>query len=159
MESLESLQTFSELSMALVGFAGIVTAIKGIGKNLPGLRRIQMSMLYGLGVAGIVFAILPQVLCSADLESQIVWRISSAALLITMSVVIAFRFIQIKKAGASIFDVGYAFQIPSNLQWCALAANIYLAVSWLYLFALLCMLTNGLVFFGKLLRPEEKALP
>ena len=47
MESLESLQTFSELSMALVGFAGIVTAIKGVGKTLPGLRRIQMRMLYG----------------------------------------------------------------------------------------------------------------
>jgi len=144
--------------MALVGFAGIVTAIKGMGKTLPGMRRIQMSMLYGLGVSGIVFAILPQVLCAAHLDSQVVWRFSSAALLVTLSVVFAVRFSQLRRAGASIFDVGYAFHIPANLQLLALAANVYLASSWLYLFALLCMLFNGLMFFGKLLRPAETAL-
>lgn len=144
--------------MALVGFAGIVTAIKGIGQTLSGVRRIQMSMLFGLGMAGIVFAVLPQMLFSAQLDGQTIWRVSSAALLLTMSVVITIRFRQIKRAGASIFDVGYAFHIPSNLQWWALAANVYVAALWLYLFALLCMLINGLFLFAILLRHENSDL-
>ena len=56
MESIDNLQTLSELSIALVGFAGIVVAIKATGQAPSGLRQIQMSMLFGLGLAGILFA-------------------------------------------------------------------------------------------------------
>jgi hypothetical protein len=154
-ESIDSLQTLSELSMALVGFAGIVTAIKGVGQTLSGIRQIQMSMLFGLGMAGIVFAVLPQMLYSAQVEGQTIWRDSSAALLLTISVVLVIRIHQIKKANASIFDVGYTFHIPFNLQLCAAAANVYVASMPLYLFSLLCMLINGLFLFAILLRPEN----
>lgn len=156
MGSLDSLQTFSELSIALVGFAGIVTAIKGMEGSLSGLRKIQMSMLFGLGMGGIVFAVFPQMLLSAQLDDQKIWRYSSAALLFTMGVIIIVRFQQMKKASTSVLEVGYAFYIFFVLQFCAAAANIYLAAMWLYLFLLLSMLINGLVLFAVLLRSEKQ---
>ena len=158
MESIDNLQTFSELYIALIGFSGIVTAIKSASQAPSRVRRIKMTGLFGIGLVGIVVAIVPQVLFSAHLEEQTIWRYVSAVYLLILSVILTIRMRQLKNSGASVFALGSLVLVPVTLMWLSLAANIFMATAWLYMLALLCHLTTGLILFGTLLLPEDTDL-
>ena len=158
MESIDNLQTFSELYIALIGFTGIVTAIKFASQAPSLVRRIQMTGLFGIGLVGIVLAILPQVLFSAHLEEQSIWRYLSVVFLLILSVVLTARMLQLINSGASVLAAGYVVLVPVTLMWLSLAANIFVATAWLYMLALLCHLTAGLILFGTLLLTEDTDL-
>ncbi|MFT5483428.1 MAG: hypothetical protein ACI9GW_002085 [Halieaceae bacterium] len=152
---MDNLQTFSELSIALIGFAGIVSAIKTEEAATSRLRRIQMTGVFSIGLVGIIFALLPQVLFAADLEEQTVWRASSAALLVTNLLSAAIRWKNLSKTDKDALKSGFVVNVPINLVWISAAANAVLGAPWLYLLTLSCLLTAGMILFGTLLYIQQ----
>lgn len=152
---MDNLQTLSELSIALVGFAGIVSAIKMDDEAKSRLRRIQMTGVFSMGLVGIIFALLPQVLSAANLEEQTNWRVASAALFLTNLLSAAIRWKKLQRNDSDVLKSGFIVHVPINLVWISAAANVVVGTEWLYLFTLSCLLTAGMILFGTLLFPQQ----
>lgn len=154
-QTMDNLQTLSELSIALIGFAGIVSAIKTDEAALR-LRRIQMTGVFSIGLVGIIYALLPQVLFAADFEEATIWRLSSAALLVTNLLSAVIRWKNLSKTDKGSLKSGFIVHVPINLVWISAGVNAVLGTAWLYLFTLSCLLTAGMILFGTLLYLQQQ---
>ncbi len=152
MTLLDSMGTLAQLSIAVVGFTGVVIALRS-GSAEP-LRATVMNMLFGFGFAGVVWALLPPVLLGMGIDERLVWRALSVAFAVTMILLGTVRRKQARRLGASWDQIGVTVPILSACQFCTLAVNAYFASPALFLAALLSNLAIGLVLFWRLLEPE-----
>ena len=75
----ELLQTLAELSITLVGFTGIVAVLGRRGEGeWSRIERAQLESLLSAGFCGVVFALAPLVVASAELEEPTIWRAGNA---------------------------------------------------------------------------------
>lgn len=80
MEGSEYLYTVAEVSVAFVGFASIVLAVRHRSGTLVGLDRILISWLIERGLAVLAFALLPLLLHHFEIPTHRTLRISSGLL-------------------------------------------------------------------------------
>ena len=73
----ETLATIAEISVAVIGFVAIVSALKGEQKQ-TGIERVLMINVLAEPIAVVMFALLPLVLETLSLEGHIALRISIA---------------------------------------------------------------------------------
>ncbi len=156
MTVLDSMGTLAELSITVVGFTGVVIALR-TGSREP-LREAVMSMLFGFGFSGVVWAMLPQVLLGAGIDQTLVWRGLSAAFAATMMSLAVLRRSQARRLGASWNQIGAIVPILSACQFCVLGLNIFLGSASLFLTALLSNLSIGVLLFWRLIQPSDGPL-
>jgi hypothetical protein len=156
MTLLDSMGTLAELSITVVGFTGVVIALR-TGSAEP-LRATVMNMLFGFGFAGVVWAMLPPILLGAGVDERLVWRALSMAFVATMIVMGTIRRRQARHLGASWDQIGVTVPILSACQFCILGLDIYSASPSLFLAALLSNLSIGLVLFWQLIAPGDGLL-
>jgi hypothetical protein len=153
MNPVEFLQAFSELSIAIIGFSGIVLAVQHITDNQNPFKDIAMSMLVGFGSACLLGSLIPQVLLAADLDKPLVWRIMSVLALLANSGGSIVRTRQSKKVGKGFYEeIGRGFSILMIFVAIASAANLYFAVFWIFMMILVLYLLAGVLLFSKLIR-------
>jgi len=70
--SVNFLQSYSEVAIAIIGFSGVVVALKG--RDASELQKITLSMLILFGSAALVLGILPQILIEAGVSETRVWQ-------------------------------------------------------------------------------------
>jgi len=82
----ESLHLIVEASLALAGFAGVVTALTRRGaRELPALHRLSLMNLLATSFGALFLSLAALVLLAAGAGEPIVWRIvSGAGLLVTL---------------------------------------------------------------------------
>ena len=80
MESSEYLYTVAEVAVALVGFAGIVIALRHRQSGLSGRDRSLVTDMVERGLAALFFALLPLLLVFLGLGSASVWPYCSGLL-------------------------------------------------------------------------------
>lgn len=156
MTLLDSMGTLAELSISVVGFTGVVIALRS--RAPQPLRTAVMSMLFGFGLSGVIWAMLPAMLLGSGLDEAFVWRLLSSAFALTMIVLVAIRRIQARKAAASWAQIGLTVPVLSLCQLGVLTSNVYFASPALYQVALLSNLSIGLVLFWILIEPGGRPL-
>lgn len=78
MEGTDQLLIITEVSVALAGFAGVVSAYQY--KNGNNIRRgdaLGISMMVNIGLVDAVFSVLPLILFGLGLRESVTWKISS----------------------------------------------------------------------------------
>ena len=94
MDSLEpsdALLTISELSIAIVGFAGIVTVLQPAETRQLAQNRFRLRSMVEFALASLVYSLLPLVLLYSQVPNELSWSIASAALIIGLSGYIIYR--------------------------------------------------------------------
>jgi hypothetical protein len=156
MTLLDSMGTLAELSITVVGFTGVVIALRS--GSLEPLRATVMNMLFGFGFAGVVWAMLPTILLGGGIDETLVWRALSVAFAATMIVLGTIRRRQARRLGAAWDQIGVTVPILSGCQLCILGLNTYFASPSLFLAALLSNLSIGLLLFWRLITPGDGSL-
>ena len=80
---METLETFAELSIGLIGFAGVVSAL-GRSKLNVRVRSFRVNSLLKYSATVLFASIFPIVLGSYDLDLERVWFISTVMLAVTI---------------------------------------------------------------------------
>ena len=74
----DSLHLIVEASLALAGFAGVVTALRSRGEGqLHVLHRLSLTNLLSTSLVSLFLSLVALVLLAADVAEATVWRISS----------------------------------------------------------------------------------
>ncbi len=85
MEPSDALLTISELSIAIVGFAGIVTVLQPAETRQLAQNRFRLRVMVEFALASLVYSLLPLVLLYGQGSNERSWSIASAALVIGLS--------------------------------------------------------------------------
>jgi hypothetical protein len=153
MNPVEFLQAFSELSIALIGFSGIVLAVQRITDNRNPFKDIAMGMLVGFGSVCLLGSLIPQVLLAASLDQELTWRIMSALTLVAGIAGAVIRTRQSQEVGKDFSkEIGWSFRLLMPLVGIVALANLYFAEFWIYMLILICYLLVGVLLFSKLIQ-------
>ena len=134
MGDIEFLSTISELSVALAGFAGLVTVLSerlGERSRERGAHMLSTMLLYSLTAAG--FSLVPQLFFRAGVDELSSWRICSVAFFATWLIFFLRAF-----PPASRFVSGFPFR-----QKLLAYAGIFISVV-----GLIVLLLNAVGLFG-----------
>lgn len=146
-----------DIAIGVAGFAGIVAAVRQ--RHLAHWSKEQLillQILFTATAASIVYALLPSFLTETGLSSELVWKVSSGALMVWIVGAIGFRLRQSRAHSL-------AMTIPRHVMILgafAFAFQIYniagVGQSWPYLFGILILLINGFsVFLVLVLKPLD----
>jgi len=80
MQDLSVLDVFAEVSIGLLGFAGVVSAL-GWSRLPPSTKTFRVLALLLYGVASLAGSLFPLILSRFNLEIDSVWMVSAASLL------------------------------------------------------------------------------
>ena len=79
----ETLLTIAEIAIAVIGFAGIVSAVRPRGtEHVDLMHRLRLRIMIEMSAYVMVFAFLPLIL-TADLPPETVWQIGSVGIAVT----------------------------------------------------------------------------
>ena len=149
MSSIDFLQTYSEIAIAIIGFSGVVVALKG--SDVSEVQKITLSMLILFGSAALVLGVLPQIFLEAGVPQSKTWQGMSLLMVISMSGAGYARSRQAKARGTEIAHLGGAGFAPIMFISIALAAiNSYFGFFWLYMGNLLLYLLASIAIFRNL---------
>ena len=149
MLSQDFLQTYSEIAIAIVGFSGVVVALKGSAASEK--QKITLSMLILFGAVALVMGILPLIILEAGVDTNYIWRGLSAFIVLSQVVAGNIRRIQAKKLGTELSNLGGAGFIPiMYTSIIVAAANTYFGLFWLYMANLLLVLLAAIAIFRNL---------
>ncbi len=84
LEPSDALLTISELSIAIVGFAGIVTVLQPAETRQLAQNRFRLRVMVEFALASLVFSLLPLALLYGQGSNERNWSIASAALIIAL---------------------------------------------------------------------------
>ena len=157
MNHLDTLEVFAELAIAVVGFSGIVAALKFTKLATSTFARIQLSVLLGYGAGGVVWALLPLILLRSEFDELSIWRYSSLVFLVMMIGFAIQRITMSKKEAGGIDFAGRLFPVLAVAQMSILAANIYFANGTIFSLALLSNLCIGVLLFWRLIRVDSSS--
>jgi hypothetical protein len=149
MNSVDFLQTYSEIAIAIIGFSGVVVALKG--RTASDGEKITLSMLILFGSAALILGVLPQILLEAGVPGTIAWQCMSLLMVVSQSGAGFARSRQAKAKGTELSALGGVGFAPIMLSSIALAAiNSYFGLFWLYMGNLLLYLLASIAIFRKL---------
>ena len=80
MQNLDVLEIFAEVSIGLVGFAGVVSAL-GWSRLHPRIKSFRVQALLLYGIAALAGSLFPLILSRFDLGAHVLWVYSASSLL------------------------------------------------------------------------------
>lgn len=90
MNPVETLLTIAEISIAVIGFAGIVSALRPRSSVLAdAMHRLRMRIMLETAAYVLVIAFFPLLLMGLDLDEHEVWALGSGLLAITAPIQVA----------------------------------------------------------------------
>lgn len=125
----ETLLTIAEISIAVIGFAGIVSALRPRSSpHADAMHRLRMRIMIETSAYVVVFAFFPLLLAGLDLPKDVVWGAGSALLAATAPIQVSSIYVRQRSLFGSallretlLFDastIGLAVLVE-----CALIAN------------------------------------
>lgn len=125
----ETLLTIAEISIAVIGFAGIVSALRPRSSpHADAMHRLRMRIMIETSAYVVVFAFFPLLLAGLDLPKDVVWGAGSALLAATAPIQVSSIYVRQRSLFGSallretlLFDastIGLAVLVE-----CALVAN------------------------------------
>ena len=152
MDAVAFLQSYSEIAIAVVGFSGIVIALRS-KERTEDRQDISMTMLIGFGSISIAFGFVPQILLGAELSEILVWRIMSAAVVCSQLLGGVKRYRQTSAVDTNITGVAGPIFIPLMMvSMVAAVSNLYFGVFWIFSINLLIFLLAGIGIFTYILK-------
>lgn len=149
MSSIDFLQTYTEIAVAIIGFSGVVVALRG--KQVNEEQRITLSMLILFGTFALAMGILPQILIEAGVSEICLWKGLSALFVVLQVAGGIARNLQAKSRGTVLSKLGGIGFVPIMLAAIGVAAfNIYFGLFWLYMFNLFLYLLASIAIFRNL---------
>jgi hypothetical protein len=146
------LELFAELSIGLLGFTGVVSAL-GKSRLTTELRAFRVSALLRFGSTSLVASILPIVLGSYGLMEQTVWFVSSLVLVSAIAGISVWGFISNSRLLTSTMQLrvlaSLVFTIVLGISAYLIYGLIYLPenMASIYLVSLTTMLGLGVYHF------------
>jgi hypothetical protein len=150
MTSVDFLQTYSEIAIAIIGFSGVVVALRG--RDASEGQKITLSMLILFGTTSLLLGILPQIFLEAGVPESTTWQGMSLLMVISQIGGGIARGRQAKAKDTGISVLGGVGFVPIMLIALVLAAiNVYFGFLWLYMGNLLLYLLASLTIFRNLI--------
>jgi len=147
------LTNFAELSVALLGFSGIVSIFNARGGWTPDGR---FWAVLRLGLAALGFSLLPLPFLAAGLSTEVVWSLTSAVFATYGFIYVGYSLRVAPKSdttGSFNRPLFGLFMASSACAACLLAFNVFGARAfWPYLAALAWFVFHPAVLFVRLLR-------
>ena len=106
MEFPEYLQTIGEVGIGLVGFSGLILALRKSVGPLSEIHKYRLQVLFSLSFGAIFLSFLPELLFTFGVRNDLVWNLASICLLLYSLLFLVWWFsrtIQIKKSNPEIF--------------------------------------------------------
>ena len=106
MELPEYLQTIGEVGIGLVGFSGLILALRKRVGPLSEIHKYRLQVLFSLSFGAIFLSFLPELLFTFGVRIALVWKLASMFLLLYSLLFLVWwslRTIRIKKANPEIF--------------------------------------------------------
>jgi len=126
------LQTIGEIGIGLVGFSGLILALRKSVGPLTEIHKYRLQILFSLSFGAIFLSFLPELLFTFGVSASTLWKLSSACLSL-YSLLFLFwwisRTIGIKKSNPEIFTWAVFRTIAS-------AHIIILVVQFAYIFSI-----------------------
>ena len=149
MNNVDFLQTYSEIAVAIIGFSGVVVALKGNSASEG--EKITLSMLILFGSSALALGIVPQILLEAEVPGTVTWQGMSLLIVLSQSGMGFARSRQAKAKGTEISALGGVGFVPIMVISIVLAAiNIYFGYFWLYMGNLFLYLLASIAIFRNL---------
>jgi len=95
MHTLDALLTIAEISIAVIGFAGIIFALRPPStRQADTMHRLRLRIMIEASAYMMLFALLPALLLPKELDSNESWHLGSALLAITGPILISSIYIR-----------------------------------------------------------------
>lgn len=100
------LQTIGEVGIGLVGFSGLILALRKSAGPLTEIHKYRLQVLFSLSFGAIFLSFLPELLFTFGVRNELVWKLASICLLLYSLVFLVWWFsrtIRVKKSNPEIF--------------------------------------------------------
>ena len=153
MEPETVLSAATEVGIAIAGFTGIVAAISRTRAAWSPQARVYFSILLGMSVAAVAFALLPMLLSIAGTAETTVWTVSSGLYVVYVVALSMIRSIQLGRAGIrwQSGPIGVTAGTSAILVTLQLVNVAFLHEPWPHLVAVVVSLLLAFSFFIYLL--------
>jgi hypothetical protein len=167
-EGADALGLIAEVGIAIVGFAGIVAALRAPGGKIGGYAALRIGVLLGISATAVLGALVPFALHLADLATSAMWALSSATVAagILATCFSAFLLQRAVLPGPEDRAPGLRFVAPFNVTlWAGniilqLANVVLLRELWPLYVGLLGLTAHSVFLFGyNLLAPGRSEVP
>ena len=90
MNTVDTLLTLAEIAIAVIGFAGIVFALRSrISDRAEAMHRLRMRIMIEASGYVMLFSMLPALLLPEEISDESVWQAGTALLAVTSPVLVA----------------------------------------------------------------------
>ena len=106
MEFPEYLQTIGEVGIGLVGFSGLILALRKSVGPLTEVHKYRLQVLFSLSFGAIFLSFLPELLFTFGVRHDLVWKLASISVLLYSLLFLVWWFLRttrIKKSNPEIF--------------------------------------------------------
>ena len=106
MEFPEYLQTIGEVGIGLVGFSGLILALRKSVGPLTEIHKYRLQVLFSLSFGAIFLSFLPELLFTFGVRNDLVWYLASICLLLYSLLFLIWWFsrtIRVKSSNPEIF--------------------------------------------------------
>ena len=100
------LQTIGEVGIGLVGFSGLILALRKSVGPLDEVHKYRLKVLFWLSFGAIFLSFLPELLFTFGVRNELVWKLASICLSLYSLVFLVWWFsrtVRIKKSNPEIF--------------------------------------------------------
>lgn len=100
------LQTIGEIGIGLVGFSGLILALRKSTGPLTDIHKYRLQILFSLSFGAIFLSFLPELIFTFGVRYELIWILASACLSLYSLVFLIWWFlrtIRIKKSNPEIF--------------------------------------------------------
>ena len=100
------LQTIGEVGIGLVGFSGLILALRKSVGPLTEIHKYRLQVLFSLSFGAIFLSFLPELLFTFGVRNELVWKLASICLSLYSLVFLVWWFsrtVRIKKSNPEIF--------------------------------------------------------
>ena len=90
MQTVDALLTLAEISIAVIGFAGIIFTLRPpSSRHADTMHRLRLRIMIEASAYVMLFALMPSLLLPKEAESERFWRIGSGLLATTAPILVA----------------------------------------------------------------------
>lgn len=154
------LQTVGEIGIGLVGFSGLILALRKNAGPLTDTQKYRLQILFSLSFGAMFLSFLPELLFNFGVGADVVWQCSSALLSLYSLSYLAWLFsrtIGIKKSNPEIFTWTIFWSITAIhlivllMQFAHIFSVLDIAGAAVYSLALIWYLMNSAYQFVRML--------
>jgi hypothetical protein len=169
MEGSDALGLIAEVGIAIVGFAGVIAALRAQGGRIGAYAATRIGILFVFSASAVLLALLPFAFQFADLASATIWALSSSAMLLILGTVqfVMFRISRSARSSAPEdrapgfgLVMTYSFGTLAGVHVLQLANAAFFRQLWPFYIGLLIITTFSLFMFAyNLFVPSRSEMP